>query len=104
MHQFSVIGPHAFTGMGTAVNRDVPPFVMASGNHAHAVGINKKGLRRRGFSDETVTALHRAYMLLVKQRGGRDEAVAQLEESAERFPEVREFVDFVVNSQRGIVR
>lgn len=104
VHQFSVIGPHAFTGMGTAVNRDVPPFVMASGNHAHAVGINKKGLRRRGFSDETVTALHRAYMLLVKQRGGRDEAVAQLEESAERFPEVREFVDFVVNSQRGIVR
>ena len=104
VHQFSEIGAHAFTGMGTAVNRDVPPYVMASGNHANAIGINKNGLKRRGFSDEVVGALHKAFMLLIKQRGSREEALQQTQLLVEQFPEVKEFVGFITSSKRGVVR
>ncbi|MCB1755133.1 MAG: acyl-ACP--UDP-N-acetylglucosamine O-acyltransferase [Gammaproteobacteria bacterium] len=104
VHQFSEIGAHAFTGMGTAVNRDVPPFVMATGNHANAVGINKNGLKRRGFSEATIAALHKAFLLLIKQRGSRELALEQTRELAEQFPDVKLFVEFVQNSKRGVVR
>jgi UDP-N-acetylglucosamine acyltransferase len=104
VHQFSEIGAHAFTGMGTAVNRDVPPYVMASGNHAHAIGINKNGLKRRGFSDALIAALHKAFLLLIKQRGNRAEALEQVSGLCDTHPEVREFVDFITSSKRGVVR
>jgi UDP-N-acetylglucosamine acyltransferase len=103
VHQFCHIGAHAFTGMGTALNRDLPPFTMASGNYAKAIGINKEGLKRRGFSPECIRALIQAFKLLLK---GRDreaglEAVASL---AEEFPEVAKFSEFVQKSERGTVR
>ncbi len=104
VHQFSYIGAHSFTGMGTAVNRDIPPFVMASGNHASAVGINKNGLKRRGFSEEAIGALHKAFMHLIKQRGSRQQALEQIGDLADRFPEVKQFVDFIQHSKRGVVR
>lgn len=104
VHQFSEIGAHAFTGMGAAVNRDVPPFVMATGNHANAVGINKNGLKRRGFSEDTIAALHKAFLLLIKQRGSREQALEQTRELAEKFPDVKLFVEFIQNSKRGVVR
>lgn len=104
VHQFSQIGAHAFTGMGTAVNRDIPPFVTATGNHASAVGINKNGLKRRGFSDDAIAALHKCFLLLIKQRGSREEALDKTKGMVEAFPEVREFVDFIKKSERGVVR
>ena len=106
VHQFCRIGDQAFTSMGTALNRDLPPYCLASGNYARAVGINKVGLRRRGASPELVSALHHAFKHLVR---GRDrerglEAVAPL---AQAHPEVAAFVAFIRESQekhRGIVR
>ena len=55
---------------------------MASGNHANAVGINKNGLKRRGFSDEVINALHKCFLLLIKQRGSRELALQQTRELA----------------------
>ena len=104
VHQFGRIGSHAFTSMGSAINRDVPPFVMVSGNYARSYGINKIGLRRRGFSDEVIDAITRAYKLLVRKRSGRADALKQLEPLAQEFSEVRLFVDFVLASSRGIVK
>ena len=104
VHQFTHIGSHAFTSMGSAINRDVPPFVMVSGNYARSYGINKVGLRRKGYSPEAIEAIFRAYKLLVRRRVPRDEAVQQLEPLAQQFSEVRLFVDFVLGSSRGIVK
>ncbi len=104
VHQFSKIGDHAFTGMGTALNRDLPPFVVASGNLANAVGINSNGLKRRGFSDESISALKKVFKLLVKQRGSREQALEQTQDLVAAFAPVKLFVDFVINSKRGIVR
>jgi len=104
VHQFCRIGTHAFCGMGTALNRDLPPYVLASGNLAAAHGINKVGLKRHGFGADTIQALHKAYMLLIKTRNRRDDEPFQIEQLASSFPEVARFVDFVNNSPRGVVR
>ncbi len=104
VHQFTRIGPHSFSGLGTVINRDVPPFISVAGNHARAVSINKKGLQRRGFSDETIAALHKAFRALIKSRSSRVLALEQLDALITTFPEVRQFVDFIVSSQRSVVR
>ena len=104
VHQFRTVGEHAFIGLHSVANRDVAPFTMAVGNYAEARGINKTGLRRRGFSEETLAALHRAYMLVVHRRGDRDEAIAALAAECAAHPAVHRLVDFVVSSEHGIVR
>lgn len=104
IHQFCHVGEHAFVGLSSVANRDVAPFTMVVGNYAEARGINKEGLRRRGFDDLTIAALHRAYMALVRQHGKRKDAVASLEAVARGHAEVRRFVDFIESSERGIVR
>lgn len=104
VHQFCTVGEHAFVGLNSVANRDVPPFMMVVGNYAEARGINKNGLRRRDFDEETIAALHRAYLAMVRQRGDRSQAVTSLQPLAEQFPEVKRFIDFVVSSERGIVR
>lgn len=104
VHQFCSVGEHAFLGLNSVANRDVAPFTLAVGSYAEARGINKTGLRRRGFDDLTIAALHRAYMTLVRQHGKREEAIAALQTVAEAHKEVRRFIDFIEGSERGIVR
>ncbi len=103
VHQFSEIGAHAFTGMGTALNRDLPPYTIASGNYARAIGINKEGLKRRGFSADAIRALSQAFKLLIRGRD-RNNALAEVQALVDEFPDVKAFVDFIENSERGIVR
>ncbi len=104
VHQFCSVGEHAFVGLNSVANRDVPPFMMVVGNYAQAKGINKNGLRRRGFDDDAISALHRAYMTVVRQKGQRDAAVASLKSEIDTYPEVKRFLDFIEDSERGIVR
>jgi UDP-N-acetylglucosamine acyltransferase len=104
VHQFCTVGEHAFVGLNSVANRDVAPFMMVVGNYAVARGINKNGLRRRGFSDDVISALHKAYMVLVRQRGDRQEAVESLRGLMDEYPEVARFVSFIEGSERGIVR
>lgn len=103
VHQFCRIGAHAFTSMGSAVNRDVPPYVLAAGNYAKAYGINKEGLRRRGFSPEQIGALHKAFKLLVKSHN-REQGLREAEALAREHAPVAQLLEFVRNSARGIVR
>ncbi len=103
VHQFSRIGAHAFTGMGSWVNRDVPPYVIAAGTYARAIGINKEGLKRRGFSSEVISALNQSFRLLIMGADRQAGMQAALELAGD-YPEVRHFLDFIDNSERGIVR
>ena len=104
VHQFVHIGSHSFSGMGTALNRDVPPYTTVAGSPAIAYGINKEGLKRRGFDQEAIRALHKAFMQLVKSRQKREDAIAGLKPLIKGHAEVKEFVDFINKSERGIVR
>jgi UDP-N-acetylglucosamine acyltransferase len=104
VHQFVHIGAHAFTGMGTYLPQDLPPYVMAAGNMAKPFGINSEGLRRRGFSAETIQELKRAYRTLYRGGLPLDEARRQLEKHAHDCPEVKPILEFLANSTRGIIR
>ena len=104
VHQFCHIGAHSFCGMGSAINKDLPPYMMASGNLAKAFGLNKEGLRRREFSEDVIQALHQAYKALIVSKNTRVEQFEKIKDISEQFSEVREFVEFIENSQRGTVR
>lgn len=104
VHQFCRVGMHSFTAMGTALNRDLPPYLMASGNYASTHGLNKEGLKRRNFSEDCIKALHKSYKLLVRSKHSRDENLVEVAKLAEQFPEVKRFMEFVSTSKRGITQ
>jgi UDP-N-acetylglucosamine acyltransferase len=102
VHQFTQIGSRAFCGLGSVVTQDIPPFSTAAGNRARVIGINKEGLKRRGFSPELIRALHKSFRELLKSKGSKEEVFANLKPLCDEYPEVAEFVNFVKNSKRGI--
>jgi UDP-N-acetylglucosamine acyltransferase len=104
VHQFCRIGTHAFCGMGTALNRDLPPYVMASGNLARPFGLNREGLKRDGVAQETVRALQRAYKILVRIGTVPEEDKQVINELRREYAEVERFAAFIEASSRGIVR
>lgn len=104
VHQFVSIGAHSFTGMGTYLAQDLPPYVMAAGNAARPYGLNTEGLKRRGFSPRAITELKRAYRTLYRSGLGLEEARSELERQAASSPEVRLIVDFLASAKRGILR
>jgi UDP-N-acetylglucosamine acyltransferase len=95
VHQFCRVGRYAFIGGLAAVVKDVIPYGSVWGNHAHLEGLNLVGLKRRGFSRETINTLRAAYRLLFADEGTFQE---RLEDTAETFgdsPEVMEILDFI---------
>jgi UDP-N-acetylglucosamine acyltransferase len=104
VHQFVHVGAHAFTGMGSSLSQDVPPFVMAAGPMARPIGINAEGLKRRGFSAEDIAGLKRAYRTLYRSNLGLEEAKRQLEAQASECAPVRVMLDFLLKSNRGFIR
>lgn len=104
VHQFCAIGPHAFTGMGSAIAKDVPPYLMVAGNPGEPHGINKEGLKRRGFSPQSIQTLRQAYKVLYRAGLSLEEATAKLGEMARECAELQVFVDFITHSRRSIIR
>lgn len=108
VHQFVRIGAHAFTGIGTMLRQDVPPFVMVSGDPAAPHGINVEGLKRRGFDAPTISALRRAYKSLYRSGLTLDEArtsiEAQLGQGGDAAPALGQLNAFLGSATRGIVR
>ncbi|NVK53981.1 MAG: acyl-ACP--UDP-N-acetylglucosamine O-acyltransferase [Alteromonadaceae bacterium] len=104
VHQFCKIGKHAFTGGGAIVLRDIPPFVMVSGTKHVPQGINSEGLRRRGYSKETIMAIKRAYKVIYRDNNTIDEAVAKLQDMVGEHAEIALLISFLTGSERGIVR
>ena len=104
IHQFGRVGDHAFIAGMAALNQDVPPFVMAAGHYAKPFGINKEGLRRRGFSNEAISTIRHAYMIVYKESKTVDEAITKLAPLCEQEPSVQLLVDFLKESTRGICR
>jgi len=104
VHQFSKIGAHAFTSMGSIINQDVPPYVVVASSYGKAGGINKVGLKRHGYSDEVIRAIVNAYKLTIRSKKPREDAMKEAEKLIEKYPEVKRMTDFIQQSERGIVR
>ena len=104
IHQFCRVGAHCMTGIATITFKDVPPFILASGNTARPYGLNLRGLKRRGFSEAAIDALRRAYKILYRSGLKLDQALERLDSMAQEHEEVRHLADFIRQSQRGIIR
>ncbi len=104
IHQFTRIGAHSFIGGASAVTKDIPPYVMASGNFARLYGLNLIGLKRRGFSENTIIALKKAYRIIFRSSLLLSVAIKRVEEEVADIPEIRLFLDFIRKSERGICR
>ncbi len=108
VHQFGKIGAHSMTGGQSALHMDIPPYVMGSGNPCVPVGINVEGLKRRGFSAESIGALRDAYKLIYRRGLSLSDACAEIRARQQNEPAVADalqpLLDFIEASTRGIIR
>ena len=104
VHQFTRIGAHSFIGGASGVARDVPPYTLANGNHAKLFGLNLIGLQRRNFSEQTIKALKDAYKIVFRSDLLLEAALEKAQKEVEDLPEVRHFLAFIKNSERGVCR
>jgi UDP-N-acetylglucosamine acyltransferase len=104
VHQFCTIGDHAFVAGGSLVRKDVPPFVKAARQPLSYVGINSVGLRRRGFTSDKITEIQTIYRLLFQKKYNTTQATEIIEAEMTASPERDEILNFIQNSQRGIMK
>ena len=104
VHQFVKIGSYAIIGGQSAVSLDIPPYVSAAGNRAKLYGLNLVGLKRRGFSDETINALKKVYKIIFRSALTQEEAFRRVTEDYPNSPEAMHLVEFMKSSKRGVTR
>lgn len=102
--QFCRVGSHSFVSMGSLVDKDVPPFVKVYGYNPKPYGLNTVGMKRRGFENDTLLNLRRAYKIVYRKGFTLKQAIAELAELVANCPEVQIFRDFIQEAERGIVR
>ena len=105
VHQFVHIGQHAMIGGGLRVPKDVPPYILAGHEPLIFEGLNSIGLRRRGFSPAVINAIDRTYTLIYRSKLNVSQAIAKIKDdpSLISIQEVKNVVDFITNSKRGIL-
>ena len=104
IHQFTRIGAYAMVGGFSGVGQDIPPFTMASGARAKLYGLNTVGLKRRGFSEETINTLKKAYKILFRDKLSLKEAIEKINQELPDIPEIRHLIEFIEANKRGICR
>lgn len=104
IHQFTRIGSHVMISGGSMVTQDIPPYVIAQGDRATTVGLNSIGLKRRGFTEEALREIKKAYKLIFRSNLRVEEALERIAQDVKSGPEVDLFVDFIRKSERGVAR
>lgn len=104
VHQFVSVGHHAFVTGGSLVRKDVPPFVKAAREPLSYVGINSVGLRRRGFDSGKIREIQNIYRILYQNNYNNSQAAEIIEAEMEATPERDEILQFIRDSQRGIMK
>jgi len=104
VHQFCRVGSHSFSAMGSVVAKDIPPFVMVAGHPAAPHGINGEGLKRRGFTSDSIRSIRRAYKVLYRSGLTLNSAREQIGRMVLQSPEIRPLHEFLAGGQRGILR
>lgn len=104
VHQFCRIGYEAFVGGYSVVVKDALPFAIIQGNHAKCYGLNRLGVKRRGYSKETIEKLNHAFYLLLSAKLNTTQAVAKIREEITDCKEVDLLANFIESSKRGVVK
>lgn len=104
IHQFINIGAHAMVSGGSLIRKDVPPFIKAAREPLSYAGVNSIGLRRRGFSTPTISAIQEIYRIVYLSSLNNSEAIDKIELEMPATAERDEIINFIRNSERGIIR
>ncbi len=104
IHQFSLIGEHAMIGGGFRITQDILPYSIAAGYPLRCMGVNSVGLKRRGFSDETIAILKKFFRYLMSKKMNTSQALEKIEQEIEKIPEVVNVLDFLNKSERGVIK
>lgn len=104
IHQFTRIGTHAMVGGFSGVGQDIPPYMIASGARAKLFGLNTVGLKRHGFSDNTINELKKAYKILFREKRTLKDAIKKIQEELPYTDEIKHLIEFIQKNKRGICR
>jgi UDP-N-acetylglucosamine acyltransferase len=104
VHQFTRIGKHVIIASNSRVSKDVPPYITAGNLPLKFEGLNLIGLRRRGFSNNQINKIDAAYNTIYKSGLNVSMAVEELKKEKNLIPEVKEIIDFIGSSERGIIQ
>lgn len=104
IHQFVRIGQHAYIGGGLRIRKDVPPFILAAGEPLQFAGINSVGLKRRGFSATQIQKIQKVYKVVYRSKFNVTQALTRIREEFKIEHEVKDIVDFIEYSERGILK
>ena len=103
IHQFSKVGMHSMVGSNSKIVKDVPPYILAGGMPINFEKLNLLGLKRRGFTNESIEIITRAYQILYKSKMNVGQALLKIEEELGTKPEAQKIISFIKSSKRGIV-
>jgi len=105
VHQFCRVGRYAYIGASTVITQDVPPFSrVVTERETKSYGVNSIGLERKGFSEERLKVLGRAFRLLLRSKMNTTQALAKMRESLGESEDVQELIRFIETAERGIVK
>jgi UDP-N-acetylglucosamine acyltransferase len=105
VHQFCRVGRYAYIGASTVITQDVPPFSrVVTERETKSYGVNTIGLERKGFSEERLRVLQRAFRLLLRSKMNTTQALAEMRKSLSDSDDVRELIRFIETAERGIVK
>jgi UDP-N-acetylglucosamine acyltransferase len=104
VHQYCKVGREAYIGGYSVVVKDALPYALTVGNHARCYGLNVTGMKRRGYSRETINTLHHAFRLLLSSRLNTSQALSAIREEITGSSEVDELVGFIETSKRGVIK
>lgn len=104
MHQFCRVGGYGMLQGGSRFSKDIPPYIIAGRDPITYCGINIVGLRRRGFSNETIENIHNVYRIIYQSGLNTTEALKKIEEEIPSGPEIDYIVNFIRSSERGIIK
>ncbi len=104
VHQFCRVGYEAFIGGYSVVVKDALPFAIIQGNHAKCYGLNKIGMKRRGYSQDVIEGLNHAFRLLLSSKLNTTQALERIRAEVTGCKEVTLLVDFIESSKRGVVK
>ncbi len=104
IHQFTRIGAYAMVGGFSGINQDIPPYTIASGARVRLYGLNTIGLKRHGFSEQTISELKKAYKIIFREKHTLKEAIKKVQEELPYTDEIKHLIEFIQKNKRGICR
>jgi UDP-N-acetylglucosamine acyltransferase len=104
VHQFCHVGEHVMIGGGFRATQDVMPFTLNAGYPIRCMGVNAIGLKRRGFTDDTVNTLKKLFRYLMSKKMTSAQIMEKIDSGVPKIPEVIRVLDFIKHSERGVIK